>query len=276
MPVQQDIIQRLQREILQLQGSRPPAPGQAELGLGPIQAAFPHQNFPTGAIHEFVGPGPADTAATAGFTAGLISGLMRQGGICIWVSAARKIYPPGLKAFGVAPDRVIFMDMRTEKEVWWVMEESLKCEGLAAVVGEMKELDMTVSRRFQLATEQSRVTGLVLRQQPRKLHPNAAVARWQVTHLPSVMQSWMPGPGLSGPSGAGHPMPGVGFPRWNIELSRIRNGHPGSWVVEWQAGRFHFPVVQAGGSRRADGQTRTGGQAYATGQALDNARAMTG
>jgi len=36
MSNQQDIIQQLQREILQLQGSRPPGPGQAELELGPI------------------------------------------------------------------------------------------------------------------------------------------------------------------------------------------------------------------------------------------------
>lgn len=230
MSVQQDIIHRLQREILQLQGSRPPAPGQVELDMGPINTAFPNKTFPIGAIHEFICPRPPDEAATAGFTAGLISGLMQLGGVCVWVSAGRKVYPPGLKTFGVAPDRVIFMDMRTEKEVLWVMEEALKCERLAAVVGELRELGMTVSRRYQLAVEQSRVTGLVIRQQPRQLYPNAAVARWHVTHLP----------GLIGPD-----MPGVGFPRWNIQLSRIRNGHPGSWEVGWQAGRFHFETAKA-------------------------------
>ncbi|HEY8972175.1 MAG TPA: Error-prone repair protein ImuA, partial [Puia sp.] len=135
MSVPQDIIHQLQREILQLQGSRPPAPGQTDIALGPIKAAFPNKTFPTGAIHEFICARPADEAATTGFTAGLISGLMRTGGVCVWVSAGRKVYPPGLKAFGVPPDRVIFMDMRTEKEVLWVMEEALKCKGLAAVAG---------------------------------------------------------------------------------------------------------------------------------------------
>lgn len=235
MSVQQDIIQRLQREILQLQGSRPPAPGQIDIALGPIKAAFPNKTFPTGAIHEFICPAPADEAATVGFVAGLISGLMQMGGVCVWVSAGRKVYPPGLKTFGIAPDRVIFMDMRTEKEVLWVMEEALKCEGLAAVAGELRELGMTVSRRYQLAVEQSRVTGLVIRQQPRQLYPNAAVARWHVTHLPSMLGSPSPGSDL-----AHADMPGVGFPRWNIQLIRIRNGHPGSWEVGWQAGRFHF------------------------------------
>jgi len=237
MSAHQDIIHQLQREILQLQGSRPPARGQAPLELGPINAAFPNKTFPTGAIHEFISPRPADGAATAGFTTGLISGLMQAGGLCIWVSTGRKLYPPGLKAFGVAPDRVIFMDMQTEKEVLWVMEEALKCEGLAAVVGELRELGMTVSRRYQLAVEQSRVTGLVIRQQPRQLNHNAAVARWHVTHLPS-----MTGSSFTGPDPARAVMPGVGFPRWNIQLSRIRNGHAGNWEVGWQAGRFHFEV----------------------------------
>jgi protein ImuA len=229
MSVQKDIIHRLQQEIFQLQGTRPPAPGQAELYLGPINEAFPNNRFPTGAVHEFIAPSVTDEAATAGFTAGLLSGLMRSGSVCIWISATRKIYPPGLTIFGIAPDRIIFMDMRTEKEVQWVMEEALKCEGLGAVVGEMRQLDMTTSRRYQLAVEQSRVTGLVIRQQPRQLHPNAAVARWHITHLPGWIKS---------------DMPGVGFPRWNIELSRIRNGHPGSWEVGWQAGRFHFGTAK--------------------------------
>jgi len=229
MPNQQDIIQQLQREILQLQGSRPPGPGQAELELGPIQAAFPNHSFPTGAIHEFISMRPADAAATGGFMAGLMGGLMQLGGVCVWVSAGRTIYPPGLKAFGVPPDRVIFMDMRSEKEVLWVMDEALKCEGLAAVAGEVRDLDMTVSRRYQLAVEQSRVTGLVLRQGSRLLQPNAAVARWQVKHLSSITEAGMPG---------------LGFPRWKVELHRIRNGHPGSWEVEWRAGRFHFAAAK--------------------------------
>jgi len=33
-------------------------------------------------------------------------------------------------------------------------------------------------------------------------------------------------------------MPGVGFPRWQIELLKVRNGKPGKWTVEWSAGRF--------------------------------------
>ena len=40
----------------------------------------------------------------------------------------------------------------------WAIEEALKCDGLAAVIGEMKELSFTNSRRLQLAVEKSHVT----------------------------------------------------------------------------------------------------------------------
>lgn len=225
MPAQKDILATLQREILSLQGSRPLPAGAVDTGLGPINAAFPGKTFPTGAIHEFISPQPWTAAPTTGFTAAVVSKLMQSGGACVWISANQRIYPPGLKAFNIEPDHVIFLDMKNEREVLWATEEALKCDGLAAVISDIRDLTMTASRRFQLAVEQSRVTGFVLRQQPKNILPTAAVARWQISPLPSILETGLPGPG---------------FPRWNIELSRIRNGHPGSWQTEWQAGRFHF------------------------------------
>jgi protein ImuA len=35
-------------------------------------------------------------------------------------------------------------------------------------------------------------------------------------------------------------MPGVGFPKWNVELLKMRNGKPGSWEVEWNINGFHL------------------------------------
>jgi len=34
----------------------------------------------------------------------------------------------------------------------------------------------------------------------------------------------------------------VGFPRWNVELLKVRNGNPGAWKIEWSAGSFR-PVI---------------------------------
>ncbi|MEJ7677101.1 MAG: hypothetical protein WKG06_04335 [Segetibacter sp.] len=146
---------------------------------------------------------------------------MRKGGVSLWISSSRMIFPPALKSFGIEPDKIIFINVPKEKEILWAMEEALKCEWLAAVIAETQELSFTTSRRFQLAVEQSRVTGFIIRRNPRNL-ATACVTRWKITPLPTVVQD---------------DMPGVGFPRWNVELLKVRNGIPGNWELEW-AGRF--------------------------------------
>jgi protein ImuA len=39
-------------------------------------------------------------------------------------------------------------------------------------------------------------------------------------------------------------LPGVGFPRWQVELLKVRNGNPGCWQVEWVAGSFALVVEE--------------------------------
>lgn len=220
-----DIIAQLQREILPLQGYKPPSAGGAvDTGLGPVITAFPHARFPTGAVHEFLSAGPECAAAAGGFIAGLLAALMQKESVCVWISSSRTLFPAALKIFGVDPSRIIFADLRREKDVLWAMEQALSCEGLAAVVGEIQEIGFTASRRLQLAVEQSRVTGFLLRHRPRNINAVACVARWRITPLPSA-------------SDAG--LPGVGFPCWKVELLKVRNGRPGSWVIEWSDGAFH-------------------------------------
>jgi protein ImuA len=219
-----DIISQLQQEILQWEGYKPPAAGTHGLvGLGPVEAAFPNGVFPVGAVHELVCSDSGQVAAAGGFISGLLSVLMREGGACLWVGLSQTLFAPALKAFGVEPDRVIFLNLLRDREVLWVMEEALKCTGLAAVAGEVRELDFKQSRRLQLAVEQSQVTGFILRNATKKLGSTACAARWQVRPLPSE-----PIEGL----------PGLGLPRWQVELLKVRNGKPGSWIIEWNEGKF--------------------------------------
>lgn len=276
--VNADIIRQLQREILPLQGFKPPTAGKAiDFHLGPIGTAFPNHRFPTGAVHEFISRTGEQAAATNGFLGGLLGPLMQNGGVCVWIGGARanfsqgssrgfpqgslrgfsqgisSVFPQGFPLYGVSPDRVLFVELAKEKDRCWAMEEALKCEALTAVVGEISEISFTDSRRLQLAVEQSRVTGFLLRHSPRTLGTVASVARWEVTPLPSEPEEGLPG---------------IGFPRWQTTLLKVRNGRPGSWVVEWSAGRFRFPeeaeqlvpltVPRVGSLRGATHKRRTG------------------
>ena len=87
------------------------------------------------------------------------------------------------------------------------------------------EISFMESRRLQLAVERSRVTGFVLRTDANKISTTACVARWQVTPIATELEDGMPG---------------VGAPRWKVNLLRVRNGNPGSWNMEWAAGAFQL------------------------------------
>jgi protein ImuA len=77
------------------------------------------------------------------------------------VSTTRTIFSPALKTFGIKPRRIIFVDLYQYKECLWAVEETLKCDALTAVVGELGELNFAESRRLQLAVERSNVTGFI-------------------------------------------------------------------------------------------------------------------
>jgi hypothetical protein len=71
--------------------------------------------------------------------------------------------------------------------------------------------------------EKSQVTGFILRSNSSKVTPTACVSRWKVTSLPS---------------GLIDDLPGIGFPRWKVELMRIKNGRPGTWEIKWDGQKF--------------------------------------
>lgn len=218
-----DIFNSLKTDILRLEGFKSSNNGALDIGLGPIKNAFPNNSFPVGAVHEFLSTQTEGSASTGGFVAGLLSALIGKSGATLWISASRMLFPPALKSFGIEPDRFIFLDLQKEKDVPWAMDEALKCSALSAVVGEIREIDFTASRRLQLAVEQSQVTGFILRNNYRKLNNTACVSRWKITSLPSELDS---------------DLPGIGFPKWRVELLRIRNGKSGAWDVQWINGRF--------------------------------------
>lgn len=221
------VIEKLQTDILRLQGFKALENVRVNAGLGPISEAFPNASFPVGCVHEFLSGRREDSAATGGFIAAIISSLMEHKGISLWISASRTLFPPALKTFEIPPDRFIFIDLQKEKDVLWVMDEALRCGALTAVVAEVNEISFTASRRLQLAVEQSQVTGFVLRNNYRNndtkagLNTTACVSRWKITPLPSEPVD---------------DLPGIGFPKWRVELLRIRNGKPGVWDVQWTNG----------------------------------------
>ena len=219
MEAKSEIVQKLKQDILLWQGIKPKSFEIRErIGLGEIEDAFPGGVFPKKAVHEFITILPEHSAASGGFIAGVLSVLMQNGAPCVWISSSRNLFPASLSLFNVDPERIIFIDVQSDRQALWITEEALKCAGLAAVVAEVNEVSLIESRRLQLAVESSGVTGFILRKNANKKTSTVATARWKISPLPS---------------GAEEGMPGIGFPRWQVELLKVRNGNPCTFVLQW-------------------------------------------
>jgi protein ImuA len=223
-----EIARQLQAKINAMQGLGKLSSEPATAGLAPFAAAFPGNVFPTGAIHEFISYEPANAASTSGFITAVTGKLMKTGSLCLWVSNNRKVFSTGLKHFGLEPDRMVFINAARTKDALWIIEEALKCEALTAVIGEVKELSFTDSRRLQLAVEHSGVTGFIHRFCPRAENAVACTTRWKISALPSLTDD---------------NLPGVGNSSWDVQLLKVRNGRPHAWQVSWTDKSF-MPMVE--------------------------------
>lgn len=184
-----------------------------------IDRHMPKGGLPLGALHEVLEGGNAALGCAA--PALLVTGILaRRDGPVLWCFKSHDLFAPALAGAGLHPDRVIYAETGSEAAILPVMEEGLRHRGLAGVVAEVARLGLTPSRRLQLAAEESGVTAFVLRRRRRlsdqPVEPNAAVTRWRVTVLPSAPLS----------------SPGIGRPRWRLELLRCRGAEAAIWTVE--------------------------------------------
>ena len=212
-------------------------------GLPAIDALLPEGGLLTGALHEIeAGPAPsgrvaAHDGAALGFAAHLMGRFAaRTPGTLLWCRRPSGVfdappYAPALAAW-FDPARLLMVTARRDEDLFWAMEEGLRCPGIAAVLGETRATDPTAGRRLSLAAEKSGVPALLLRAQPAP--PQSVCAtRWRIASAPSRST-----PGLHD----------VGAPRWRLELRRNRFGAPSvaeipSWLVEWNDETHCLAVV---------------------------------
>ncbi len=219
----QALISKLKKDLLSWQGVAQSLNDECAIDLGPLEKAFPNGIFPKGVIHEFVSFNRMDSAASCGFIGALLGKLMQNDGICIWIGSIQTVFPAAIKSFGVDPASIVFVSMKRERDVLWAMEEALKCHGITAVLAEIHQLDFIQSRRLQLAVEKSRVTGFILQHNPKILLATNCAARWKVTSLPSQSDDGLPG---------------IGYPCWEVELLKVRNGNPAKGQIIWSPQGF--------------------------------------
>jgi len=237
-------ITRLRAHIAQIEGGGAHTSGVLPFDIPELDRRLPGGGLALGCLHEVAGGGNGaiNGAAAASFAAGIAA---RLPGKVLWCVAHQDLFAPGLEQAGLFPDRVIHVETGDDRTVLACMEEGLRHGGLGAVVGDVPKLPMTASRRLHLAARESGTMGIALRRWRRQAEasdfgqPTAAMTRWRVSVLPS----------------APLPVPGVGRPRWLVELIRARAGE--SLDIELEAcdgtGRLGVPAELADGSAAAAG-----------------------
>ena len=148
-------------------------------------------------------------------------------------------YAPGLRFFGFDPARIVFVRCINARECLWAMEEGLRLGGIAAVIGaRVKAMDLTASRRLQLAAEQANTPVFLLRNY-NDFASSAAVTRWRIAPVPSARDRF-------------------GFyknARFRVALEYARGGKTGEWIMDWDHDALCLRLSSALGDR-ASGENR--------------------
>ncbi|WP_134681423.1 ImuA family protein [Paracoccus ravus] len=237
-------ISALRQRISALEGVGQGGRAVLPFAVSELDRHLPKGGLALGCLHEVAGGGNGaiDAAAASCFAAGIAARLPGQ---VLWCVTRADLFAPGLEQAGLSPDRVIHVEAGDDKAVLACMEEGLRHGGLAAVVADVAKLSMTASRRLHLAAKGSGTIGLALRRWRSQAdagdfgQPTAAMTRWRVSALPSQPL----------------PVPGIGRPRWLVELIRARAGE--AFDIELEAcddtGHLGLPADVASGSAAAAG-----------------------
>jgi protein ImuA len=179
-----------------------------------IDPHLPAGGLALGAVHEVLA---GEAGAASGFVA-LLAGRASSaqdaaGASILWIAPEPEVWAPGVARLGVRPELLVVVRARG-KDALWAAEESLRCPAVAATIVEVPDLDLTTSRRLQLAAEAGRGIGLVLRSEQASISPTASLTRWRVSALP----------------GTGRRAGELGEPAWRVELLKAKGGAaPLSW-----------------------------------------------
>jgi protein ImuA len=191
---------------------------------------FDEASVLSGMVHEVWAEQPTDLTSAAAFILNAIKGSKKP---FLWATTHRlccdygELYGPGLYAAGIDPARLLLVRCNREVDTLWALEEGLKTNALAGVIGEVGAIGLTASRRLNLVAKANGTCCFLLVRSA--LQPStASYSRYQATSYPS-----------ESPFGLGVP----GVARSLISLVKHRGGaRPISQILEWPHAQDYLPI----------------------------------
>jgi len=197
----------------------------------PINHWLPFRGLPVHCIHEVKG---SSLAPAVVFAAILSSRIAGDRGNILLISPDRSLYLPGLLPYGVRADQVLHVVAKRPMDRLWAVMETLRCSGVSSVIAFVDNLDLTESRRLQLAAEASGATGFLVGGAAAGCIA-APVTRWKISPV------------------RGEPGHRLNEPVWEVDLRYSRGGRPGKWILEWRGGLLSPRAIIAEPRAQASG-----------------------
>lgn len=208
-------------------------------GVAPLDHLLADHGLDGAGLHEVAAASASwsDDAAATLFAAGIAARFAAGPGLhMLWALTRFDLYAPGLEQAGLGPERILYAQGKSDRDLLAMCEDALRDGAFACVVAEVKAADQTATRRLQLAAAEGATPMLLYRRYRRYgqcplADPSLAMTRWRIGCLPSARLA----------------APGVGRGRWSVELARQRGGPP--FFLELEAcdaqGRLALPAATA-------------------------------
>ncbi|MEY9168039.1 protein ImuA [Sinorhizobium fredii] len=218
------------------------------LGIAPLDDVL-KGGLPLEGLMEIRNAETRDAGAAAGFVAALAVLYQRErkekGHLApvLWISQALasreagQLYAPGLKSYGLDPERFLFVSVRTVKDALWVTETALSVPVFAAVILEIRgnpaSLALSESRRLHVRARAGGVPLLLLRQAGEE-EASSAFFRFQIKPAPAGERPLPDGSVLCG---------SFDHPAFHLHVEKSRAYGSAGIFLEWNAhDRRFYPL----------------------------------
>ena len=155
----------------------PPPAAREPTGHAALDAALPGGGWPEAALTELLLA--SDGIGELGLLLPTLARLTQAGRPVAWVDPPYRPYVPALARAGIDPSRLHVVDTGGG-ETAWALEQCLRSQACAAVLGWPLRADDRTLRRLQVAAETGQALGFVFRPLAAARNPSPAALRLQL------------------------------------------------------------------------------------------------
>jgi protein ImuA len=180
-----EVVAELREKLEALESSLRNPAGESDIirptGVAPLNALLPEGGFRGGSLVEWLAE--EDGAGVVTLALHAARPWLASGQTCLVVDDSQRFYPLAAAALGIGLEQLLIV-RPTARDLFWTLEQVLRCRGVAVTVGWFGPAADRVLRRLQLAAETGGGIGILLRPAAVRTQPTWAQLRLLVRAVP--------------------------------------------------------------------------------------------